>query len=237
MLSHSIWSPRGQDQLLLVGATLQALEHVHDRTRNWNWAFQGEQSGSFCWKGQVDEHFGATPLAAANLWTKPPDHQIGLMLSVCCLGPYLCTIPMTPVILLHGTAGVSKYEPCVVPFNPCLGLYLGNHILLLYFLQFPSCTALGFSTMTHAVSLTKFLLRTMRTMMSLWGFHRLTLIVKRTPTGSKESGRVNHFSNIQKLVQCSFPTSTTIQLQYFRNGLFENIPLPQLRRHVLNPRP
>jgi hypothetical protein len=25
MLSHSIWSPRGQDQLLLVGATLQAL--------------------------------------------------------------------------------------------------------------------------------------------------------------------------------------------------------------------
>jgi hypothetical protein len=60
---------------------------------------------------------GAT-LAAANVWEKTPDHEIGLMLSVGFLGPYLCAIPMTPAILLHGTAGVSKCEEYVFPFNP-----------------------------------------------------------------------------------------------------------------------
>lgn len=63
---------------------------------------------------------------------KTPDHEIGLMLSVGFLGPYLCAIPMTPAILLHGTAGVSKCEEYVFPFNPWLGSLFGQSYAIIF---------------------------------------------------------------------------------------------------------
>jgi len=67
-----------------------------------------------------------------TVWKKTPDHEIGLMLSVGFLGPYLCAIPMTPAILLHGTAGVSKCEEYVFPFNPWLGSLFGQSYAIIF---------------------------------------------------------------------------------------------------------